>query len=215
MARNKYPEETIKLILDVATKLFLEKGYENTSLQDIILKANSSKGAIYHHFRSKEEIFETICKRIGEENSIALAKIRDSKDLNGQEKLKSIFKSALFSSNQKIMLNVTPNLLENPKFLAIQIRQMYEIVAPQFIEPIIREGITDGSIKTEHPKEVAEVIMILNNIWLNPLVYSNSMETLKNRYLVYNRLLNGLGVDLFNDEMIEELFKHYSTNICS
>ena len=36
MARNKYPEETVKLILDVATHLFVEKGYDATSLQDII-----------------------------------------------------------------------------------------------------------------------------------------------------------------------------------
>lgn len=36
MARNKYPEETYELILDVSTRLFFEKGYEKTSLQDII-----------------------------------------------------------------------------------------------------------------------------------------------------------------------------------
>ena len=46
MARNKYPEETMKLILDVATHLFVEKGYDATSLQDIINETNLSKGAI-------------------------------------------------------------------------------------------------------------------------------------------------------------------------
>ena len=57
MARNKHPEETIKKILDAAQQLFTQKGYENTSIQDIIDQLGGlSKGAIYHHFRSKEEI---------------------------------------------------------------------------------------------------------------------------------------------------------------
>ena len=92
MARNKYPEETVKLILDVATHLFVEKGYDATSLQDIINETNLSKGAIYHHFSSKEEIFEAIFHRIGEENTNALAKVRDDKSLNGLEKLRAIFR---------------------------------------------------------------------------------------------------------------------------
>lgn len=51
MARNKYPEETYELILDVSTRLFFEKGYEKTSLQDIINKLGGlTKGAIL--FRS-------------------------------------------------------------------------------------------------------------------------------------------------------------------
>ena len=108
MARNKYPEETVKLILDVATHLFVEKGYDATSLQDIINETNLSKGAIYHHFSSKEEIFEAIFHRIGEENTSALAKVRDDKSLNGLEKMRSIFKAALFNSNQSLILTVTP-----------------------------------------------------------------------------------------------------------
>ena len=36
MARNKHPEETVNLILDVAFRLFMEQGYEHTSIQDII-----------------------------------------------------------------------------------------------------------------------------------------------------------------------------------
>ena len=47
MARNKHPEETVQLILDVAFRLFMEKGYENTSIQDIIGGLGGlSKGAI-------------------------------------------------------------------------------------------------------------------------------------------------------------------------
>ena len=57
MARNKHPEETRSLILDVAFRLFMEKGYEHTSIQDIIQQLGGlSKGAIYHHFKSKEDI---------------------------------------------------------------------------------------------------------------------------------------------------------------
>ena len=37
MARNKHPEETVQRILTTASKLFLEKGYEKTSLQDLSL----------------------------------------------------------------------------------------------------------------------------------------------------------------------------------
>ena len=89
MARNKHPEETVKLILDEALKLFIEKGYESTSIQDIINNLGGlSKGAIYHHFKSKEEIFQAVCKKIGDENSIYYNKIRDDKSKNGYEKLK-------------------------------------------------------------------------------------------------------------------------------
>ena len=98
MARNKHPEETVKLILDAASELFIKKGYDGTSLQDIINKTKLSKGAIYHHFSSKEEIFERICGRIGEENSARLAAIRDDKNLSGREKLKAIFRSSLLLS---------------------------------------------------------------------------------------------------------------------
>ena len=47
MARNKYPEETVNLILETAGRLFVEKGYERTSIQDIVDNLGElSKGAI-------------------------------------------------------------------------------------------------------------------------------------------------------------------------
>ena len=65
MARNKYPEITEQRILDASLKLFLEKGYEHTTIQDIIDELGDlTKGAIYHHFKSKSEIIEAVMDQL-------------------------------------------------------------------------------------------------------------------------------------------------------
>ncbi len=195
MARNKYPEETVKLILDVSTRLFSEKGYDDTSLQDIINETKLSKGGIYHHFGSKEDILKAIFHRLGNENAEIFAKIRDDSRLSGIEKLRKIFQTAVFHSNQSVLLTVSPCLLNNPRFLAMQIEQIYELIAPQFVEPILTEGVKDGSINIENPHEIAEAIMILTNVWLNPLVKMTDTEGMKKRCDTFNTLLKGLGID--------------------
>ena len=87
MARNKYPEETYQLILDVSTRLFFEKGYERTSLQDIIDGLGGlTKGAIYYHFRSKEEILIAVVEAMSRENNAVMKEIRDDPSLSGKEK---------------------------------------------------------------------------------------------------------------------------------
>ena len=195
MARNKYPEETVKLILDVSTRLFSEKGYDDTSFQNIVNETNLSKGAIYHHFSSKEDILKAIFHRLWNENAEIFAKIRDDNRLRGIEKLRKIFQTAVFHSNQSVLLTVSPCLLNNPRFLAMQIEQIYELIAPQFVEPILAEGIKDGSINIENPHEIAEAIMILTNVWLNPLVKMTDTEGMKKRCDTFNTLLKGLGID--------------------
>ena len=53
MARNRNSHETRKKILEVSKDLFLEKGFDNTSIQDIIDGLGGlTKGGIYHHFES-------------------------------------------------------------------------------------------------------------------------------------------------------------------
>ena len=64
MARNKYPEETVEKILQASRRLFLEKGYEQTTIQDIVDQLGGlTKGAIYHHFKSKEDIMDALGNR--------------------------------------------------------------------------------------------------------------------------------------------------------
>ena len=77
MPRNKYPEQTVEKILNAAAALFAEKGYAHTTLQDIIDATGLSKGAVYHHFQSKEEIAARVGDRLGTQVTGELARIRD------------------------------------------------------------------------------------------------------------------------------------------
>ena len=93
------------------------------------------------------------------------------------------------------MLTVTPCLLDNPRFLAMQIAQLYQIVAPKFIQPILQQGIDDGSIQATNPYELAEAIMVLSNVWLNPLVSMTDETRMRNRCKTFNDLLQGVGIN--------------------
>lgn len=177
MARNKHPEETVSLILDVAGRLFLEKGYEYTSIQDIIDNLGGlSKGAIYHHFRSKEDILIAVTDRMTEESNRMLAVIRDTPDLNGKEKLRAIFRESIFRPVQEDMFSTAPNLGNNPRLLYSIFSETMMVAAPDYIQPIIEQGIADGSIQTEYPKELAELIIMAANIWMNPMIFGDSAE---------------------------------------
>lgn len=205
MARNKYPEQTIELILETSKQLFLTKGYENTSIQDILNNLSGlSKGAIYHHFKSKEAIFEAISNREAEKKKIIFLKIKNNKNLKGSDKLKEIIKFNILSKSTKNIIDLCPNLLNNPKFLATEFKQINEIFVPEFITPIIKEGIKDGSIKTCNAEELAEIIMLLINIWINPLIFDNS-KNLNNKIEVINEFLKPYGLILFDENLKNEL----------
>jgi AcrR family transcriptional regulator len=59
----KHPDLRRSEFLDVALRLFLERGYDQTSLNEIISQAGVSKGAFYHYFPSKEALLEALADR--------------------------------------------------------------------------------------------------------------------------------------------------------
>lgn len=206
MARNKHPEETVSLILDVSYRLFMEKGYEHTSIQDIIDNLGGlSKGAIYHHFKSKEDILVAVMDRMTSQSNHILAVIRDRKDLNGQEKLKKILKDSIMRPVQDEVFTAAPNLHDNPRLLFSILRETIDEAAPNYILPIIRQGIEDGSIQTEYPKALAELIMLAANIWMNPMIFDNTPEEAYEKFIVFGQMMKGFGLDVLDDELLKRL----------
>ena len=203
MARNKYPEETYQLILDVSTRLFFEKGYERTSLQDIIDGLGGlTKGAIYYHFRSKEEILIAVVESMSKENNAAMKEIRDDPSLTGKEKLEKMFEKSLTNPKQKEVFTVTPNLMENPKLLVYYLKTVASEVVPDYIVPVIRQGAEDGSIHTDCPEELADLMMFLTDVWVNPIIFSMSDEQMIRRIELINHMFKPYGIELIHEDML-------------
>lgn len=206
MARNKHPEETVSLILDVAGRLFMEKGYEYTSIQDIIDNLGGlSKGAIYHHFRSKEEILIAVMDRMTEESNRMLGLIRDRSGISGKEKLKAIFKESVARPVQEDVFTTAPDLGNNPRLLYSLFKETMAVAAPDYIQPIIEEGIADGSLSADHPRELAELIILVANIWMNPMIFGDSVDRTCGKISVFRQMMAGFGLDIVDDEIMERM----------
>ena len=206
MARNKHPEETVQLILDVAFRLFMEKGYEHTSIQDILDHLGGlSKGAIYHHFKSKEDILVAVIDRMTAESNRMLADICNRTDLTGKEKLKTIFKESISRPVQNKIFTVAPDFHNNPKLLFGLLYDTMEEAAPNYILPIIRQGIADGSIETDYPKQLAELILLAANVWMNPMIFDSTEEECLYKFMVFDQMLQGFGLDIVDEELLERL----------
>lgn len=216
MARNKHPEETVNLILDVAFRLFMEKGYEHTSIQDIIDHLGGlSKGAIYHHFKSKDDILVAVTERITAESNGMLTAIRDRTDLTGKEKLKTIFKKSILRPVQDDIFTVAPDLSKNPRLLFSIFHETVKEVAPNYILPIIEQGRSDGTIQTDYPAALAELIICVANIWMNPMIFDNTAEESYGKFMVFRQMMQGFGLDIVDDELLvrlEELAVIYQEN---
>lgn len=204
MARNKHPEITVNKILEVSQRLFLEKGYDNTKIQDIADELGMTKGAIYHHFESKEEIMNKLGETMFIHNN-PFETVKKRKDLNGLERMKLVIQLHQSDEQMVELTNQALPLLENPQILAKMFESNYHNLLPYWLE-LIKEGQEDGSIKTDQPKELAE-LLILTDLWMIPSLFPGNIDDIKNRYKFVTIMLGKMGLPLYDEEMIEKIDK--------
>src|ERR1700748_3516216 len=62
-------------LIEVATRLFAEHGYEGTSVEAVLSAAGVSRGALYHHFAGKEALFEAAVSAVSEQVTVELTEV--------------------------------------------------------------------------------------------------------------------------------------------
>ena len=201
MPRNKYPEETVQKILDASLKLFLEKGYEETTVLDIISEMGGlTRGAFYHHFKSKEEVFDALCEKLFYESN-PFEKAKSHKELNGLEKLKFVLKTSFDETEHHQLSMASMQLMGSPAFLKKLIESNQEL-SPMYQE-LIEEGIQDSSIKSEQPKLLADLFVLLTNFWSIPTIYPMTDDEAWQKFLMIKSIMDNLELPVIDDEIVK------------
>ena len=145
-------------ILDTAQKLFMEQGFDQTSISQILEATQIARGTLYYYFSSKEEIMDAIIERTIERAFTASQAFADNRELTIIERLVGSM-AALNLNHQEgkevlLHLNQPQNALLHEKTNQILLER-----APQILLPIIQDGIAAGDMRTDYPYESLEMIL--------------------------------------------------------
>ena len=168
----KDPEIRRAEIMDAAMLLFMEKGYANTTTQDIVDKVNISRGLLYYHFKNKEDILYCLVERYSEKLLRDIHVIVNDDDKTALEKIRAFIDATIISTDnvsaEGTELQKTVDLEENRYMLDKLSHKLIEKLTIYF-ERIINQGISEKVFSVKYPSETAECLMtayvfVSNNI---------------------------------------------------
>ena len=151
-------------LLAASEKLFYTKGYENTSVQDILDAVGFSKGGFYHHFDSKLAVLEAICQQRAEELCQSALKAADQPNLTASEKLNTLLASStLWQSDNPgfVMLLIQAAYCENGALMREKMKASQLSGMKGVLENVLSEGVQSGEFFIDDIETTAELVMRL------------------------------------------------------
>ena len=155
MAKTK--EERRNEIIETAGKLFEEKGYEQTQVQDIVNEIGVAKGLFYYYFKSKDEVMEELADRYADAIIDAVNKLID-KDIATFDKINRIFQIFIDSAEKKFgifmgILNVKNGITHERIFFNV-----WKKMVPLVTE-LILSGNDNGECNCSDPNFITEFLV--------------------------------------------------------
>ncbi len=156
-------EETRQRIVKVAMKLFSEKGYDATGVAEICRESGTSKGALYHHFPSKQAIFLGLLKEWLQDLDRELARAMEAAGsvpdglMGMAAQMKGVFEAA--DGRVQLFLEFWQQARRDPEVWK-------EFVAPYrryqaFFSSIVARGVAEGSLGGVDPGRGGHALVAL------------------------------------------------------
>lgn len=204
----KEAEERRNEILDTAERLFVEKGFDGTSTNDILNDIGIARGTLYYHFKSKEDILDAMIERLTGRLIANASEIVKKKELPVMQRLTMTMMSLNVSGGigQEIMKQIhkPQNALMHQKMQTT----LLSAVNP-LITGLIEEGIAQGICSTDYPADVVEMVLLYSNTSFDELAELNSDERRKKITAFIYNLERLLGMERGSlDEVILPIFQN-------
>jgi AcrR family transcriptional regulator len=114
MTQRERSAATVEELLTTARRLFVERGYADTSLEQLVREVGVTKGALYHHFSSKRDLFRAVYEREQQSlTEICTNASRRRRDLRLKflDSLRAFFEASLDPGVRRITLIDAPGAL--------------------------------------------------------------------------------------------------------
>jgi len=175
MKTVKEGEVRRKEILVVARELFVKKGYDQTSINDILKIVDIAKGTFYYYFASKEKVLEAIILDIVEEGARRAEMILKDKSipLVNRIMMAIMAQAPEFEGSDEIKEEL--HKVENAKLEQLYLKAMLKRMTP-VLEDSVLEGIDRDIFHMEYPTECIESILLLGHMMFDCDVFEWKME---------------------------------------
>ncbi|MBD2867337.1 TetR/AcrR family transcriptional regulator [Paenibacillus arenilitoris] len=135
--------ETIRQLIDIARSHFTEHGYAGAALESIVHEAKLTRGAVYHHFRNKKELFRSVLEAVQKEVADRVEReAAASEDVWQQLYLgcRAFVTAAVEERNKRIMLIDGPAILGWEAWRAMDENHSMRLLRGQ-LETMQRQGV--------------------------------------------------------------------------
>ena len=149
--------KTKRKIFETSMKLFADKGYDATSIEEITATVGVAKGTLYYHFTSKEEIFEFLVEEGVKllKNSISIKTDKLSSSIDKIRAIILIQIKVLFKY-ESFMTIILSQIWGNDERSQLCKKHVFDYI--QMIEEIVKDGIEKGEIIEKNPNVIASGI---------------------------------------------------------
>jgi TetR/AcrR family transcriptional regulator, transcriptional repressor for nem operon len=152
-----------RAILDQVGALVRVKGYERMTVQDVLVGLGISRGALYHYFDSKQSMLEALVDQFCEDAAATLLPVVHEPTLTALEKLERYAETSgqLKADRPDLIAELVRIWYGNENVLLRQklTDGMLNYTAPVILEPIIRQGVVEGTFSTAHPEQTARIVV--------------------------------------------------------
>lgn len=151
-------------ILNTAEQLFFNKGYDDTSIQDILDAMGISKGGFYHYFDSKGALLEAICRRRSAADieriraELLMGKLTPTQKLNRLLGALNIFAR---SEPRYTALVLKTGYIDGDVRFCDQLRRFMTDELNPMVDAVLREGMADGSFFIRNPGRLGRLMLML------------------------------------------------------
>lgn len=173
---TKVPEERKQELIDTAERLFLEKGYEQTTVADIVREIEVAQGTFYYYFSSKEKILEAIIEKDITALEEDVRQIMSREDANAAIKLNAVVNSiiGISTSRREIMdyLHEESNAVMHEKMERHTIERLVPLMTR-----VVAEGTHAGIFDVQYPTESVEFLLAsLVYFFHHPEIFADPMR---------------------------------------